>query len=104
MTSDDFIKLLGQGGVTAALLFILGKIIWRVADRMITAIDRISAVVAEHTKTDLEHHADVKEVVARMDAKLDATLDWQERTPVDGPPKRPSTNSEYSYPRKRKDD
>lgn len=76
----DLIKLIGSGGIAAALL----ALIYIVGMRMVRALDRVATKVDEHTTTDLSHHADVKESVVRLEGKVDAALDWQERTPVEG--------------------
>ncbi len=89
MTADDFIKLLGQGGITGALLFILGRVVWRIAERLIQAIDRLGAKVDEHTIKDLEHHAEVRESVTRLEGRIDGILDERERTPVNHPMPKP---------------
>ena len=66
---------LGGGVVSGALLLILYKVFSRIAERMIAAIDRIAANVTEHTTKDLEHHAEVREAVVRVETKLDSALD-----------------------------
>ena len=91
----DVIKLLGGGSLAAALL----ALIYIVGNRMVAAIDRIGIKVDEHTKTDVAHHAAVREdmadqhgvVMARlegMEVRIDTALDL---TPVRKPP-RPKTN------------
>jgi len=73
----------------------------RQSDRQVAAIDRIAATVNDHTARDIAAQAEVKQAVVRVEAKVDAALDWQERTPVgdvgdDRPP------SEYSERRPRR--
>jgi hypothetical protein len=58
----------------------------RNVDRHIATVDRIAALVDEHTAKDLAAQAEVKQAVVRLEAKLDATLDWRERTPVGDEP------------------
>lgn len=62
----------------------------RTVDRQVAAIDRIARSVEEHTVKDLAHHAEVKEAVVRLDAKMSA---WS--APVEIPP-------EHSSERRRK--
>jgi len=56
----------------------------RLVERQIQSIDRISQLVDEHTAKDLAAAADVKATIVRVEAKVDAALDWRERfTPVE---------------------
>lgn len=109
MTTDDLIGLLGKGGVIGILLFILARVLFRVGERMIAALDRVAAKLDEHTKLDLEHHGETRDAVTRMEAKIDA---WNDVTPIEAPgvpravarrksgpvgyygPRRPPTSSE----------
>jgi len=77
--TNDFLKLLGQSGVIGVLLFILGKVIWRVAERLISAVDKLSGRIDDHTSKDLEHHGEVKEAIASLEGRIDGILDL---TPV----------------------
>jgi hypothetical protein len=78
---SDIIKLLVSGGFGAALL----GLVYIVGMRMVAALDRVASRLDEHTKTDLEHHAEVKEAVVRMDAKVEAALNEARRmTPAQG--------------------
>ncbi len=54
----------------------------RMSERHLAAMDRLAIMVDDHTAKDLAAQAEVKIVVARIDAKLDAVIDWRERTPV----------------------
>lgn len=106
MDENALIKLLGSapGGVAlaAVLVAVLYKLLARMADRYIAsmdkaevlrsaasdrhvaALDRMAAAVAEHTKIDLEHHADVKQAIVRVEAKVDTALGI---TPTGGHPR-----------------
>ena len=64
----DMLKTLGGGGIAAALL----GLIYLVGMKLVAAIDRIGNKLDEHTKSDVEHHGDVKEAIVRVEAKLDA--------------------------------
>jgi hypothetical protein len=70
------------GGVGLAVVFalILYKVASRIAERMIAALDRVAAKVEEHTTKDLEHHAEVREAVVRLEAKLDERLAMWDRS------------------------
>ena len=59
MDNIDFVKLVGQGGIAVAALFVLAKMVYRIGERMIAAIDRVGSKIEEHTKADLLAHADV---------------------------------------------
>lgn len=80
----DLLKSLGQGGIAAALL----AMIFYVGKSLIASVKELAAAIAEHTRVDLEHHAEVRETVVRLEARLDTLL---EVTPVHGT-KRPRTN------------
>jgi hypothetical protein len=82
---------LGTGTAVAAVLLILWRVLSRVADRYLVALDNVSKGLADHTRTDLAHHAEVREsiianhaglreAVVRVETKLDSALDWRERT------------------------
>lgn len=72
---------LGTGTAVAVVLLILWKVLARIVERWITTLDGVSKAVADHTRVDLEHHAEVREAVVRVEAKVDAALDWQQRSP-----------------------
>lgn len=85
MTEEAIVKALSSapGGVVlaAALVFVLYKVLSKVADRYIAALDRLSTAVTEHTAIDLKHHAEVRESVVRLETKVDSAIDWRDRTP-----------------------
>lgn len=81
MNEDQLLPLLGQGGIAGALMFI----IYRVGIGMVAAVKDLRAEVAAHTKTDLEHHGEVKEAIVRVEAKIDERVASQRRlTPIRG--------------------
>lgn len=84
----EALKLISQGGIAAALL----GLIYLVGMKLVAAIDRIGLKLDEHTKTDVEHHGEVKEAVVGLHGKIDGLLDGQERqaryTPAFGAPTR----------------
>jgi hypothetical protein len=82
----EVLKVIGGGGLAASLLFL----IYLVGTKLVAAIDRLGVKVDDHTKTDVEHHADVKEEIVAMRATIE-TMGWQERTPVDLPAHRRPT-------------
>lgn len=99
MESADLLKLLGGGGVSAALLLVIYKAFlylireWVRAQkeemaRIVDVIKELVVVVRAHTTTDLEHHAEVKEAVIRLEAKVDQALDGfvTTLTPIHGVP------------------
>jgi hypothetical protein len=89
MDEAKLIQMLGSavggGAMAGALLLILYRMTSRIVERVIAAIDRIAASVDKHTATDLAHHAEVKEAVVRVEAKLDAERDARDRTPTSFP-------------------
>lgn len=102
--NDELLKALGSavggGVVSGALLLILYRVGSRIVERLIAAIDRLATQVTDHTKVDLQHHADVREAIVRVEAKVDAVLDERERTPVEGFP-RPSLEDSQTRRRTR---
>ena len=67
----------------------------RSVERQISSIDRIAALVDDHTAKDLAAQAEVRMAVVRVEAKLDAKINaqldaletaWRERTPADETP------------------
>ena len=97
----------GTAAVVVGVVYIAWKVIARIMERMIAAIDAAAQRIAEHTTKDLEHHAEVKEAVIRLEGKMDGILDWNERTPVEGPSKpgkRQRTNPGEYYRVRRKDE
>lgn len=63
----EALKLIGGGGLAMALL----SLIYIVGMKMVAAIDKVGTKLDEHTKTDVEHHGEVKEAIVRVEAKLD---------------------------------
>jgi hypothetical protein len=45
----------------------------------------ISDRVQTHAIADIQSHAEIVDRISRFEGKLDATLDWQERTPINAP-------------------
>jgi len=87
MDSDNIIKLIGGGGALVGALYILAKVLFRIGERMIAAIDRIGQKVDDHTKADIAAQTEVKEAIAGFDAKLEEVLAGRQRlTPIQGVP------------------
>jgi hypothetical protein len=80
MDSIELLKLLGQSGVAVLALLVLGRIVYRVGERMVVAIDAIRVAVQEHTKIDLEHHGKVAVAIERLDSRIDGILEERERS------------------------
>jgi len=86
VNEDQILPLLGQGGISGALMFI----IYKVGMAMVAAVNNLRTEVAEHTKADLAHHGEVKEELVALKVQVDSAITWQERTPVGGVPHVPS--------------
>lgn len=71
--------------LASVLVYVLYRVLSRVAERWIAALDRVSASVDAHTRVDLEHHAEVREAVVRLETKLDSQQNWRDRTPTERP-------------------
>ena len=74
----DLLKLLGSGGITAALL----AMIWVVGNRMVSAIDRLGTKLEDHTKSDLAEHGETRSELAAISGMLTE----RRSTPVEGVP------------------
>lgn len=72
MDETAVIDAIAKTGVGGAIVFVLFRVLSKIFERMIAAIDRIAARVDEHTAKDLEHHGEVRDAVTRMEAKLDS--------------------------------
>lgn len=94
---EQVIKIAFQYGIGGVFALVLGRIMWRIGERMIASIDALGAKweaasdkmadrFEAHTKADVEAMGKLTSAVARMDGKLDAVLDAQDRTPVAGVP------------------
>ncbi len=83
----ELLKFIGGSGVAGVALFILARVVTRVIDRLIAAVDRIAVKVDDHTAADLASHADLREAIVRIDAKMDGAANERDRmTPVEGVP------------------
>lgn len=71
----ETLKLVGSGGIALALIWL----IYTVGMRMVAAIDGLGGKVDEHTKTDLEHHAEVKSEIVGLRERVDGILDVKDR-------------------------
>jgi hypothetical protein len=113
------LKLVAQYGIggiiSLALVWLLGRILWKIGERMIAAIDELRKAHSEdakamrealdesndrnraafeamatrfdaHTKADVEALKSVQISVANLDGKFDAVLDKLDRTPPVGVP------------------
>jgi hypothetical protein len=104
MTEEGLLQAVTQGGIGAVALLLLARVAQRVAERMIDAIDRIGQKLDEHTEKDLKAVAELRQDIAVMSARVDTAIDWQERTPIGGPPspeqKRATPRGFYSIGKK----
>lgn len=94
---EQLIKIVAQYGIGGVFALVLGRIMWRIGERMIAAIDGLgvkweaaSTKMAErfdaHTKADVEAIGALTRKVEHLDGKFDAVLDAQDRAPVNGVP------------------
>lgn len=79
MDNPEFLKLLGQGGITVVALLFLGRIVQRIGERLIEAVDKLRGEVTEHTKADLAAHAEVRADLEGLHVRIDTAMDL---TPV----------------------
>src|SRR5690348_2390013 len=108
------VQLFLQLGAIGAVLFVVWKLGAKWLDRQGENEKERTAAIAEgfkqittsintHHARDIESHAQLAEshsavrtAIARVEGKIDATLDWHERTPVDTP--RPTRVGTYYGP------
>lgn len=84
METQQLAGLIGQGGIAAALIYV----IFRVGGAMVDAVKGLRQEIADHTKADLAAQAEVREDLAALNAKIDVLADV---TPIRGVPKRAAT-------------
>lgn len=89
MEDQQIIGILGQGGLGAALLYLL----WKVGSRIVAALDKVSDKLDEHTKVDLAHHGKVMEEIAELSGRIEGIAYERERTPVETPSLRPGSRT-----------
>ncbi len=96
MEPQQLASLLGQGGITAALIFVLFK----VGMAIVAALKELRDDIKEHTKQDLAAMAEVREDLSALGARIDTAL---ELTPIRGVkqyPRPASSPGGYYGPRK----
>lgn len=81
MTDSELLKLLGGGGLAAALL----GLIYLVGMRLVSAIGELVKSFNAHSGDEAKHHTEVKAEIAGFRERLDTIIEWQERTPVETP-------------------
>jgi len=102
----EVLKLLSQSGLTGVALFVIGRIFWRVGERLIAAIDRIGVKIDDHTERDTRAVGELRQDIAVLSTRVDTAIDYQERTPIGGPPvpdppKRAASHGFYSLKKER---
>jgi hypothetical protein len=111
MTSEDLLSLIAKNGITGGIvvvgLYFFGRVVMRVAERLIASIDRLGTKLEEHTAKDLEHHGKVRDAVVELSATMDTIMELtpvrgtrqlDEDTPVDRPQKRRARTNPFGTP------
>lgn len=70
MTTDQILQLVAQGGIGLAALAVIGKIAWRVAERMIAAIDALVKEVKDTSKANVDALARLTERLSRIEGEI----------------------------------
>lgn len=86
MGDAELLKLLGGGGLAAALL----ALIYLVGMRLVAAIGKLGESFNAHTADEAKHHTEVKVEIAEMRSQINTLIGWGENTPVETP--RPHAN------------
>jgi hypothetical protein len=81
MDNADFLKLLGQSGIAVVALLSLGRIVQKIGERLIDAIDKLTSKLDEHTKADLAAMAEVRADLEAIQIRIDTAMDL---TPIRG--------------------
>lgn len=76
----EIAKGAGLGMIALAALLILGRVVARIGERMIQAIDKVSTRIDEHSKEDIGAIGDLSERIARLEGKIDIAMEF---TPVE---------------------
>lgn len=104
MDDSNIMQLLGQAGLGVGALVILARVVLKIGERMIAAIDRVGTKIDDHTKADTEALGALRQDVAVLNGRVEQALDWKERTPVDSPipirGQRVVAGTTYSIPRR----
>lgn len=98
---DETVKLIAQtgtlGGMVVVSLYFLGRVVLKVADRLIAAIDRVSTKMDEHTANETAHVGELRADIAVIRDRLglgsddETPIPGRRRTPALGIIKRPPT-------------
>ena len=70
METDQLAGILGQGGVTAALIWV----IYRVGLALVAKIEKLATSIDEHTRRDLAAHAEVREDLAVLTTRVQTAI------------------------------
>jgi len=73
----DALKLFGAGGGFLVILAVCAWLMRYVLTAVVASIRELRNEINDHTAKDLEHHAEVKEAIVRVEAAL--TADRQSR-------------------------
>lgn len=92
METQQLAGLLGQGGIAAALIYV----IFKVGTAMVAAVKELRTAVDDHTKKDLDAQAQVREELIAMSTRIDVIADI---TPI-RKPQRAETGGGFYPPRK----
>lgn len=109
---EQLLKVIAQYGIAPVLVVVLGRVMWQIGQRMITAIDNLGTKwetagnkMADrfdaHTKADIETIQGLTRQVEHLDGKFDAVLDSLDRTPVNGVPEYPPTRQQQAEEQQR---
>ena len=78
MDDAGLVKILsnlgGVGAVSGALILILWKVLSRVADRSIAALDRIAVTIDTNATKSYEHHTSVRETMIKIHGDMSAGM------------------------------
>jgi len=82
MFDDSMLKMIGAAG---GFVVMLAAFLWLVRFVGRAIVDELKALrsdVKDHTTKDLEHHAEVKEAIVRLEGKIDGVLEERDRARI----------------------
>lgn len=84
MTDAEVFKMLGQSGIAVGALWILARVVAKIGERMIAAIDRVGIKIDAHTTADTAAIGSLRQDVAVLDGRMQQFRDdWADQlTPV----------------------
>ena len=82
MNADQLLQLGAQGGIGLLALGVIGKIAWRVAERMIAAIDALAKEARDTGRATVDALSSLTERLSRLEGKVEILASGDVTGPV----------------------